>query len=58
MRASLSHFSGGGKGKPSLNRANKCVALDPKPGELTMSRVKLVEIQMEARTGVRGKALG
>ena len=41
---------GGGLGKPSMNSANISYALDPKPGELAMSRVKFVEIQMEART--------
>ena len=28
--------------KASLNRANKCVGLDPKPGDLTMGRLKLL----------------
>lgn len=28
--------------KASLNRANKCMELDPKPGDLTMSRLKLL----------------
>ena len=28
-------------GKPSLNRANKFNAIDPKPGDLPMGRVKL-----------------
>ena len=33
---------GVGAGKPSLNRAkHKLLALDPKPGELTMGRLKL-----------------
>ena len=26
--------------KASLNRANKCMELDPKPGDLTMGRLK------------------
>jgi hypothetical protein len=44
----LSHLYGGGIGKPSLNRAfsilsNKQRAGDPKPGELTMSRVNFTE---------------
>ena len=26
--------------KASLNRANKCMGLDPKPGDLTMVRLK------------------
>ena len=28
--------------KASLNRANKSTGLDPKPGDLTMSRLKLL----------------
>ena len=31
----------GAEGKPSLNRANKSVGADPKPGDLSMSRMKL-----------------
>ena len=31
---------GGAVVKASLNRANKCMELDPKPGDLTMSRLK------------------
>ena len=31
---------GGATVKASLNRANKCTGLDPKPGDLTMSRLK------------------
>jgi hypothetical protein len=27
-------------GKPSLNRANESVVIDPKPGDLSMSRLK------------------
>ncbi len=34
---------GGGVAKASLNRANEFVGLDPKPGELSMSRVKRAE---------------
>ena len=30
----------GAEGKPSLNRANESVVVDPKPGDLPMSRVK------------------
>ncbi len=30
----------GAVGKPSLNRANKSVLVDPKPGDLPMVRVK------------------
>ena len=29
------------EGKPSLNRANESVKVDPKPGDLPMSRLKL-----------------
>ena len=31
----------GAVGKPSLNRATKFPAIDPKPGDLSMGRVKL-----------------
>ena len=31
----------GAAAKASLNRANKSVGVDPKPGDLPMSRVKL-----------------
>ena len=34
------------------------IAIDPKPGELPMSRVKCGEIRMEARTGEPFKTLG
>ena len=40
----------GGTVKASLNRANLFYAVNPKPGELTMSRVKLAERLVEART--------
>jgi hypothetical protein len=33
-------FRDGAVGKPSLNRANEFVSVDPKPGELPMVRVK------------------
>ena len=29
------------EGKPSLNRANKSHGVDPKPGDLSMARLKL-----------------
>jgi len=32
---------GVGVGKPSLNRATKLRALDPKPGDLSMGRLKV-----------------
>ena len=31
----------GAEGKPSLKRANESVGVDPKPGDLPMSRMKL-----------------
>ncbi len=31
----------GAAGKPSLNRANESVLVDPKPGDLPMVRVKV-----------------
>ena len=31
----------GAEGKPSLNRANKSYSVDPKPGDLSMARLKL-----------------
>ena len=31
----------GAEGKPSLKRANESVWVDPKPGDLSMSRMKL-----------------
>ena len=31
----------GAEGKPSLNRASESVRVDPKPGDLPMSRLKL-----------------
>ena len=31
----------GAEGKPSLNRAKESVGVDPKPGDLSMSRLKL-----------------
>jgi hypothetical protein len=49
---------GGGAAKASLNRATIETAIDPKPGELPMSRVKVVERQLEARTGEPFKTLG
>ena len=33
---------GGAEAKASLNRANESHALDPKPGELSMGRLKLL----------------
>ena len=36
----VKHLRCGAEGKPSLNRANKSVQADPKPGDLPMSRLK------------------
>ena len=33
-------FSNGAEGKPSVNSAFKSVAIDPKPGDLAMTRLK------------------
>ena len=41
LLARLSTFRYGAEGKPSLNRAVKSVGADPKPGDLSMSRLKL-----------------
>ena len=54
----LKGFSPGGAAKASLNRATIEIAIDPKPGELPMCRVKFVERQMEARTVEPFKTLG
>ena len=54
----------GGKGKPSAKCAlfrfigTKKEGVDPKPGELTMSRVKSRESGMEARTRQSYKSVG
>ena len=45
-------------GKPSVNSANMLYVKDPKPDELTMSRVKFVETQMEARTDTSFNSFG
>ena len=39
--ARLSTKRCGAEGKPSLNRANKLRIVDPKPGDLSMARLKL-----------------
>ena len=39
--ARLSTERCGAEGKPSLNRAFKSHAVDPKPGDLSMARLKL-----------------
>ena len=38
--ARLSNLSYGAEGRPSLNRAAKLHGVDPKPGDLSMSRLK------------------
>ena len=44
--------------KASLNRANECIGIDPKPGELTMGRVNPDESREEARTLQSYKSVG
>ena len=41
LAGEVKHQRGGAEGKPSLNRANESVGADPKPGDLSMSRLKL-----------------
>ena len=48
----------GAEAKASPNRAISSLALDPKPGELSMSRVKVSERMLEARTIAYRKTLG
>ena len=36
----LKAFSAGGEARASLNRASKLHVIDPKPGDLAMSRLK------------------
>ena len=38
--ARLRHWSAEAEGKPSLNRANELRGVDPKPGDLSMCRLK------------------
>ncbi len=47
---SLTPLSGGGTAKASLNRTNLYVSYDPKPGELTLSRLNPAERREEDRT--------
>jgi hypothetical protein len=42
--ARLSTERYGAEAKASLNRANSCVVVDPKPGDLPMARVKRVKL--------------
>ena len=41
LPARLSTIRFGAEGKPSLKRAKESAAADPKPGDLSMSRMKL-----------------
>ena len=41
MSGKVKDLRSGAEGKPSLKRANKSVGVDPKPGDLPMSRLKL-----------------
>ena len=40
VRSKLKVFSTGGEARASLNRATKLRAIDPKPGDLSMGRLK------------------
>ena len=41
LTGKVKDFRSEAEGKPSLNRAVKSVGVDPKPGDLSMSRLKL-----------------
>jgi hypothetical protein len=41
LTGKVKHLRCGAEGKPSLNRAKKSVGVDPKPGDLSMSRLKM-----------------
>ena len=41
LAGEVKHQRCGAEGKPSLNRAKESVGADPKPGDLSMSRLKL-----------------
>ncbi len=43
----------GAEARASLNRAAKLYVIDPKPGDLAMSRLKWRESSMEGRTDLR-----
>ena len=49
----VKHGKCGAEGKPSLNWAIKSHNIDPKPGDLSMSRLKLLEKVVEDRTHIR-----
>ena len=40
IRSKVKRQSLGAVGKPSLNRAKEFLVIDPKPGDLSMGRVK------------------
>ena len=40
MRSKVKALSAAAAGKPSLNRANELRGVDPKPGDLSMCRLK------------------
>ena len=40
MTGKVKHYRCEAEGKPSLNRAKESVDVDPKPGDLSMSRLK------------------
>ena len=44
--------------KASLNRAIQFAGVDPKPSDLPMARMKVVEIRLEVRTGASLNRLG
>ena len=54
----LRQFLAGAGAKASPNRALMSLGQDPKPGELSMSRVKVSERMLEARTIAYRKTLG
>ena len=41
MRSEVKHLRCGAEEKSSLKRANKLRGVDPKPGDLSMARLKL-----------------
>ena len=41
LTGEVKDFRSGAEGKPSLNRAKESVGADPKPGDLSMSRLKM-----------------
>ena len=41
LTGEVKYYRYGAEGKPSLNRAKESVCVDPKPGDLPMTRMKL-----------------